>query len=283
MDSQENKPLNLSDITRIVSKNNKLFAYNIWVPSLKREIRFEEINTLQQKRLIKSLLDESIYNIEFGETFRDILKENCSDSDVNVDKLDVFDKLVIAIGMRINSISPELELTLQIEEDNKKIPTKVNVDLGDLYNKIQELIDSDKFNSNVISNEKYSFRVTCGIPTVANENYINSELRKQEKNINTEKMANSISNAFIGEIVKYVRNVEILQDGEYNLVSWDKIDFKTKTSIVEMFGVHLLREIIDYINTIKTEFNKIDLFKFTINGKEYEQRLVLDGNFFMIT
>jgi hypothetical protein len=50
-----------------------------------------------------------------------------------------------------------------------------------------------------------------------------------------------------------------------------------------MFGAHLLKEIIDYINRIKTEFNKIDLYKFNINGKEYEQRLVLDGNFFMIT
>jgi hypothetical protein len=231
MESQDNKALNLNDITRIVSKNNKMFAYYIYVPSLKKEVRFEEINTSQQKRLIKSLLDESIYNIEFGETFKDILKENCTDTEININNLDIFDKLVIAIGMRINSISPELELTLQIDEDNKKIPTKVTVDLGELYNKIQTIIDNDKFNPITIKKDTYSFKVTCGIPIISVESSINSELRKQEKNVSTEKMAHSISNAFIGEIVKYIRDVEILNDGTHTSINWSNLDFKNKPHI----------------------------------------------------
>lgn len=284
MDIQENKSININDIARIVAKNNKMFAYDLWIPSLNRTTKFEEINTSQQKRLIKSLLDESIYNTEFTDTFKEILKENCVDTEIDIGSLTIFDKLVLGIGMRINSIGPIIETNINIDsEEGKKIPTKVEINLKEIYDNIQTTINLNAFKSLVISNPNYSFSLKCDLPTIQTESIVNKELKKLEKNNSSNKVAQSISTAFVGELIKYVQDAEIIEDGARRNIGWEKLSFNDKKTIVEMFNSHLLKDIVKYIDDIKTEFNKIDLFKFEINGKTYEQRLVLDGNFFMIS
>ena len=47
-----------TDVGRFKSKAmmdrvNEVFSYEIWIPSLKKNVMFREINTSQQKRLIK--------------------------------------------------------------------------------------------------------------------------------------------------------------------------------------------------------------------------------------
>ena len=73
--TEETKLESLESVLDLMDRVNETFAYGVWVPSLNKEIMFREINTSQQKRLIKSVIDSPIYHTEFIFTLRQILKE----------------------------------------------------------------------------------------------------------------------------------------------------------------------------------------------------------------
>jgi hypothetical protein len=49
----------------MMNRANETFVYEVPIPSLKRKVMFREVNTSQQKRLIKAIIDSPAYNTEF--------------------------------------------------------------------------------------------------------------------------------------------------------------------------------------------------------------------------
>ena len=111
----------IDEVLGLMDRVNEVFAYEVWVPSLKRNVMFREINTNQQKRLIKAIIDSPIYNTEFIFALRKVIKENCSDPEVNVDELTIIDKLIIALKMRSVSVSDTLELKVPIDDEKIRV------------------------------------------------------------------------------------------------------------------------------------------------------------------
>lgn len=273
------KITSLNDILNAVKQQQQQYASGYWIPSLGKEGRFTEITTSQQKRLIKSVVDSPIFNTEFIYTFRDILKENCVDETINVDNLTLLDKLVLAIGLRATCIGPQLDIDVSGEDEKEIIYT---LDLIDIY----ESIKNKTIKINNKSFVEGIFKIECGIPTIGTEYNLEKERRTTGENIDIEtnaELREVLGEAFISEIVKYIHKVYMKQGDSFVEIDWDQLTFEERIKVVETFGMKLLREVINYINKIKEQFDKIELVKFEHLGKKYERRLTVDGRFFTIS
>jgi hypothetical protein len=281
--AEENKQKIISsveEITNIIKRKDASYASHYLIPSLGKEVPFDEINTAQQKRLVKSVIDSPVYNTEFIYTLRGILQENCQDDSIDIDKLTVIDKLVLAIALRIKSIGH----TVGIEVETKD-GANVNVDLE--LPKILEIALSTVSEIKDANFEDAYYKVTCTVPTVGTEYKIEKELRNNVNDIeidNVEELRETVGEAFIGELVKYIKNVQVKGDDDVLIpVEWDSFNITNRIKVIETFKSSLLRNILEYINSVRAEIDKIELVNFDFAGEKYERRLSIDGGFFTIS
>ena len=269
----------LEEINQIIKSKDVAYASHFKVLSLDKEVPFNEINTSQQKRLAKSIIDSEVYNTEFIFTLRNILKENCQDMTINVDDLTVIDKLLLAVALRIKSIGNVITVELP-QEDGSSI--KVDLNLIDIYNNALSTIKNIEPK---IYEDNY-FIVKCSIPTIGVEYGLENELRKDSSAIDIEnvtELRQTIGEAFINDIVKYVSGVSVKTDDGIIPVDWQSFNFKNRIKIIETFKSGLLKDIMDYISGVRDEIDKVELVNFKIGDKQHSRRLTIDGNFFMIS
>ena len=63
--SDVEKKMDVKDILDAINKVNDKNVYAVYVPSLKTDVMFREMNTKQEKMLIKTIVDSPVYNTEF--------------------------------------------------------------------------------------------------------------------------------------------------------------------------------------------------------------------------
>lgn len=269
----------IEQINSIIKKKDIAYTSHHTVPSLKRDVPFSEINTSQQKRLVKSVLDSPVYNTEFIYTLREILKENCQDPQVDIDSLTIIDKFILALSLRIKSIGNDIETEIQIEGEN------VNVTL-DGSKILQLALDTvQNLNSETIQDQYYV--IECSVPTISTEYKLEKELRPKPTKLeidNVEEMRETIGDVFTSEIVKYINKVSIKGENDQLIpIEWNRFSYADRIKIVETFKIGILKDILSFINKVTKEIDKITLIKFNFKDNEYERRLTIDGGFFTIS
>jgi hypothetical protein len=285
--TQENKKQgNINDLINIINKANDTFAYSIYVPSLEREVMFREINTAQQKKLVKSVIDSPVFNTEFIFTLREIIKENCVDSDVNVDELTIYDKLMISLHMRIYSIGNELTITSKCPECDK-VHNRL-IKLNDLLDSVKEKLNVSTYKE--IEDESKVFKVYCQIPKIKTEYDLEKEFRKNTKiEVKDEnELRETLGNIFISELVKFISKIEVVNKEENKIIELDLLtmNFSDRIKLIERLNTKLLKGIVEYISSIKKEFDKILLLKINCDCDkkvEIEKRFSIDSNFFILS
>lgn len=283
----DNQTKNMEDVLKLLDRVNETFTYGIWIPSLNKEVLFREINTSQQKRLIKSIIDSPVYNTEFICTLRQVLIENCVDKDVKIDDLTILDKLFIAIKMRSVSISDTFEMEIPIDEKKNK-SIKRGFSLEKIIAESRKELAS--FPSQIIQDERNVYTLECSIPTIGTEYALERDLREniEAEEINTnEKLRETLGTAFIGEVTKYINTISINDGKEISKIDLANLSFKNRITLIEKLPEKVTLKVIDYINEVKKILDKVVLVKTTYDEKgkikEIEQRLNIDGNFFITT
>lgn len=278
MADDKTQQINLDDIVKTIDRASETFAYEIWVPSLKRNVMFKEINTSQQKRLIKSIIDSPIYNTEFIFTLYKLIEENCVEK-LDTGNLTILDKLFIAIAMRSTSINDVLELEFKIDEKT----VKRGISLMDIIKKCKDTINIQ--DTITLTDDKQIFTLECSIPTIRTEYGLEQESRKGKSpnmNANTpEELRETIGNAFIDEIIKYINVLSIKNGDDIVKITFNDINFANRMSLTERLPIKLIEKLVKYIASIKVELDKVVLIKIEHEGKVMEQRLTIDGSFFM--
>lgn len=274
----------INDLINIMDKANDTFAYDVYVPSLDKIVLFREINTAQQKKLVKSIIDSPVFNTEFIFTLKSIIEENCTDSSVNVDELTIYDKLLIAIKMRIYSIGDDLTLTLQCADCGKS--HDVNIHLSQLLEKVEDEIDIEY--TKTIVDETNTFKIFCELPTMLTEYNLEDEFRRKTKIEvdNEDELRETIGNVFVGEVVKYISKIEVKNEDTVVELDLKSMKFKDRIKLIEKLNVKVLKRIVEYISSIKDQFDKINLVKINCsceNNTELQKRFSIDSNFFIIS
>lgn len=286
MTEENKKQANINDLINIINKANDTFAYSIYVPSLDKEVMFREINTSQQKKLVKSVIDSPVFNTEFIFTLREIIKENCVDSDINIDELTIYDKLMISLYMRIYSIGNELNITAKCP-DCEKLHNRL-IKLNDLIESVKEKINVNSFQE--IEDDSKTFKIYCEIPKIKTEYELEKEFRKNTKiEVKDEKeLRETLGNVFISELVKFISKIEITNKEENKVIEFNlkTMKFSDRVQLIERLNTKLLKKIIEYISSVKKEFDKILLLKIKCDCDkkiDIEQRFSIDSNFFILS
>lgn len=278
----------LESVIDIMNRVNEVFSYEVWVPSLNKNVMFREINTNQQKRLIKSIIDSPVYNTEFIFTLRKIIQENCVDTSIDIDQLTIIDKLVIAMKMRSVSVSDTLELQVpigKVGKDDKQKTIKRGVS-------IEKLITDIKKNTNIpevetFTDDKGIYKIECGIPTISTEYKLENEMRNnsESKDIkNYEDLRQTVGDVFTGEIAKYIRGLCIIENDTTTKIDFNTICFKNRIALIEKIPERIVKNVITYIDKVKREIDKITLVQINIGTENEpeikEEKLSIDGSFF---
>jgi len=273
--TQEN---NVQNILNVLKEIDSQLSYPVFVPSLKKELSFKQINIKQLKQLLKCVVDSSVYSTEYILTINNIIKENCIDKDIVTNNLTVLDKLLILVKMRAESISPNYTFNFTEEEINEHSlsVSEQTIDLNLTYKTFLE--KQIKFDSQVFTHG--NIEVVCNIPTLETENRLEDELHKNIKlQITTpDELRTSLGNLFINEVTKFIEELKINDV----VVSFNTLDFKTRIDIVESLPVNVLSDILKYIEKFKEISNIITVHSLNIGNTTIVKELPQDPTFFSI-
>lgn len=264
------------DALKILDDVSNTFILDVWIPSKQTVLKFKEIDAKQQKEILRSSMKSSVYNTEFIKTFYKILHDNLlNKEDENVLKeLSIFDKNFIIIALK-SKISKDLELVFDEKENIKK---KIN--LENICKSFNTYTHPDNCIA-VLKQNETEINVTVGLPTIESEFQYEIEVHKKEKSIddvkNTEDIQNIVTDAFIGETSKYIKNVKI-NDIDIN---YESFSFLQKIKIVEKLPSGLIQMVLENVSEFKKSIDDFLTMVVEENGKTYKKVISADNLMFL--
>jgi hypothetical protein len=263
---------NIQNVLQILKELDKTNSFEVYLPSLQKTVPFKQLNTEQLKKLLKTVIDSPIHNTEFITSFNSIIKENILDETINVDDLNVFDKLLILVKTRIESISPDYTFNFTEEEISElNLPEKTFlVKLSDSYNNF--VSSAPIFDKEVIKSNTYE--VTASLPTIQTENKLEKELYKNVKlEITTpEELRNTIGDTFINELTKYISILKV----EDTTIDLNTLTFKNRIKIVEQLPTSVINGVLKYVEKYKNIIKPL----VTYTNNSAEKDIPQDATFF---
>lgn len=273
--SQEEKTLNFDNALQAIEAISNSFTVDAWVPSKKKYYSFKEIDANQQKKLLSSAMNSSVYNTNFVKTFYSILDENfVGDEKEELKTFTIFDKASIALALK-SKISKDASVIFDEDKNNIK---KINI--TPIIEKFKNFQTPESENVE-LKNEENNIKLGIFVPTVGKELDYEEEIHKKEKRVddikNTEDIQKILSEAFVGETSKYIHTIHI-NDTDIN---FDSFDFSKKIKIVEKLPSGLIQKILEIVSKWKKEFDEILTVEFTENEKTYKKVLSIDSLLFL--
>lgn len=270
----EEKEIQLIDFNNALDALNEIseiFKVDVWIPSKQKYLCFKEIDTKQQKDMLSSAMDSSVYNTTFITVFYEILKQNILEKDKTlIDDLTIYDKASVAIYLK-NQISNELNV---IFDNKNEITKKINLD--EIIEKFKAY-NTPKNEIIKVINKNVSLSIEVGLPTVLVELQHDKQMAKSYKKSNQVKnnddVKNIISDAFIVETSKYIKKIWI-NDTEVELNS-DRIDQKLK--IIEKLPSVIVQKVLEQISKWKKEVDDILM----VEHEEYKKVIGIDSLLFL--
>jgi len=245
------------------------FIVNAWVPSLNREVAFKQIDAKQQKELLGSVIDTSIYNTGFVKIFYNILKNNIISQNVDVDKFTLVDKTVIGLYFK-EQLSEDL---IVIFGEENKISQKINI------KPILERFKSYKTPDPVLledKNDTFTLKAEIYYPNIKTEydyDNENKNNKKAEDVKTTEDIQKLVTETFLSEISKYINKIWINNEE----ITFSEMTFPQKIKLIEKLPSTLIQKIINTITLWKNEVDDI----LRVKHENYSKVIGLDGSIFL--
>lgn len=224
---------------------NEKDCFNVYVPSVKRKVKFKSLSVKQHKDVIKTMLGGIEGNILATKVFNDIIKENCSE------KIDFkyYDRNKILVDIRQQSVG-----------------NKVKINDQDYL-----LSDLPAFNLELKEEAEFTYKgitVVAGIPTLDVDTTITekSVVEVSRFTADEKRVGESVNLLLAYEIMKVVRTIKI---GDAVLV-FSELGTYDKKNIIENLPLKLNNDILEYITTYKEleqeQFTYSDGVKLEIDG-----------------
>ena len=274
------KNLNFDKALQAIELVSETFKINVFIPSLQKEYEFKEIDAKQQKSLLSSALNASVYNSSFVKAFYKIIEENllCENKNEILEYLNVFDKIAIALSLK-KQISPETKVSF---DDKNEITQFVKIE--PIIEKFKTFKNPNKETINFEQNGTF-LRLEVGIPSIKKEYEYEQEIHKKDKKLDdiksSDDVKNIVSDAFITETSKYIN--EIWVNGE--AFAYDSFDFSKKISIVEKLPSVVIQKILEHVSIWKKSIDDVLTVELSedisSDGKKYTKVLGIDSMLFL--
>lgn len=233
----------MSNVNNFVSVLNSIAektSINVYLPSLKREVRFKTINAKQHKDMYSCLRDNKVYNTNFIITTYNIIKNNCLEPEV-VNQINIIDKTYILLALRKSTLGPIIK--------NR------NINFDECLNSANTIVLPDE--EMLLIGE---IKIVTQIPLLEETYKMEIELRGtlQEKKITIETLTEEL---IINSCCKYIKEVWI-NDKSLNVKAFN---YKDRLTIVENLPAIALTSLQEFAKKISTLQDNITNNQFYIN------------------
>lgn len=250
---------NVNDILKQLDTLNQQSGIDVFVPSLKRNVKFKALNLRQQKNLLKASVEESLTKLSFITNFYSIIQENALDS-INVNNLYIFDRIAIAIALRaasLNNIYTIEDNTYDLQDKLKEIPT-ITVDQSIL--------------TTIVDVQNLS--VSLEIPTLGVDREISVVVMNKIKGSQSDDIKILIGELFVHEVIKFIKEVTFKNADGDTTISFADIKTEDKLAITENFPTTLTNQILEFVKKYREFESKLT--------KLDSDTIEIDGSFFTI-
>lgn len=186
-------------------------SYNIWIPSVQKFYRFNELTIQHSMILYKA---SAVSDNEFLYAMMEILRELITDKTFSIDNLTIIDKYVIFIYLTMICANTTIKYNLNCSKCGEESTHTLN--LNNLIVPLKDVIDMDY--RQTISSPPYVFH--CNVPSLYKEKAISEWYT--EKDISQNDSSNALINFNIQSIM-YIDDIDL--DGVsigYNKMSIDE-------------------------------------------------------------
>lgn len=269
----------INSIINIIERSSESYSTPVYIPSLKKEVNFREISTAQHKRILKSTIDDPVYNSLFIKTMYSIIKENCV-GDVDFNKLTIIDKMFIILHLRSVSIGDTISVELQSKNDESST-YKSDFKITNVIKNAKKVVKNIEPETLEIG----PYKIHCSVPNILTECKIEEELRNDEiGDMNTaEDIRETFAEKFISEICKFINKIEIVKDEAVD-VNLEEYSFKDRITLIEKLPSNVAEAVVKYMGKVNSEIEKVTILNknVTINEQkeEFSYQLSLDATFF---
>ena len=246
---------NVSDILKQLETLNTTAGISVYIPSLKKAVRFKNLNLKQQKDLLKSSIDDTLTKLSFTTKFYNIIQENAIDI-LDINKLYTFDRSAIALALRANGLNS----------------TYNNINLNDVIAQTQTIsIDTELLNSSINIQD---LTINLEAPTLGVDRDINLTTAAKLKNVSDKDVKTLIGELFVHEIVKFIKSITFKTESDEQTVIFSELKVDDKITITEQLPSTATGKILDYIKSYRAFESKF----VTLNDTSIE----VDSSFFSV-
>jgi hypothetical protein len=256
---------NVLSVLDTINKENTVFLY---VPSLKREVKFKSITTGQQKLILKAAVDNPIFQTRFVIAAFNIITENCTEKEI-LKQLTTIDSLSIMLQYRINSYGSEYSL----QQDG--VDYKIN--LTTFKEQVQK-INIPELTTFTLD----SFIIKVGAPTLFEQYQLEKEIR--EKRTEDTTINESLGEAFMGEVSKFIKEISVVIDNKPQNINYSSLSFNKKYAVLEKLPASIVKGIITYLENVAEVQRQVTRFEgIDENGNTKALDITIDASMFSIS
>lgn len=260
---------NINEILKLLNTVNTEKAIDVYIPSLKRDIKFKNINTGQQKRLIKTVIDNPIFQTRLVYAIYEIVSENCLDSNA-LSALTYLDSIAAVIQLRVVNHGSKYNALISGENYVMDLSTIVENSKTLVYLADENYIES-------------VYTVNVGLPTIIEQYENEKQIRGKTLGTHTEEVnaVEAVGDAFIGEISKFIKEITVEVEGKATPLNYKALRYDQRYQVLEKLPISLVKSIMLYIEKA-TELQR-QLLTFTgtnVKGQTKPAIVPLDSSLF---
>jgi len=246
---------NVSDILKQLETLNASAGISVYIPSLKKAVRFKNLNLKQQKDLLKSSIDDTLTKLSFTTKFYNIIQENAIDI-LDINKLYTFDRSAIALSLRANGLSS----------------TYNGINLNDVITQTQTIDISPESLGTTLNVQDLT--VNLEAPTLGVDRDVNLTTTAKLKNVSDKDVKTLVGELFVHEIVKFIKSITFKTESGEQIVNFSELKVDDKITVTEQLPSTVTGKILDYIKSYRAFESKF----VTLNEISVE----VDSSFFSV-
>jgi len=246
---------NFNDILSVLDTINNEVTVSVYVPSLTREVKFKTINTGQQKNILKAAVDNPVFQTRFTIALYNIIQENCIESGV-VPLLTTIDAAAIAVQLRVSTAGTGYVLF----QNNRKF----NINLQDIINKFKVVAVPG---TDTITGVPFTIQV--GSPLYIEQYNLEKQLREKtanDKQILSAQITETIGDAFVGEVSKFIKDINIFYNNQEQQVGYSNLSFAKRHALLEKMPNSIIQDVLKYME----KYVSIQKDLLTVSGTDVE-------------
>lgn len=227
---------NYNTILNVLDTINKEVNVSVYVPSLKREVKFKSTNTGQQKALLKAAVDNPVFQTRFTIALYNLISENCTEPEI-VKQLTTIDSAAIAVQLRIATTGNE-----HVIAQNGR---KYKINLSPIVERFKAF---EPLEPSVIN--ETPFTVNVDMPLFVEQYNLEKQLREKSLNdqqIISAQLTDTIGDAFVGEVSKFVKEITVFHNNTETVLDYKTLTYVKKHAVLEKLPSTLIKNVLKYM------------------------------------